>query len=145
MKLNLNKYIFEVTLDKFLYFFINQRRIQANPKKIHALSKIKYPTTIREIQQPTRRVAAFSQFISKLAERCLPFFKTLRQIKNFDWTKECQSTFDDLKKYLNSVPLLLKPVKGKELYMYISVSPNAVSSILIRKDKGIQRLIYYTS
>nr|XP_010905349.1 uncharacterized protein LOC105032576 [Elaeis guineensis] len=145
MKLNPNKYAFGVALGKFFDFLINQRGIEANLEKIHALLEMKCPTIIRKIQQLTRRIAALSQFISKSAERCLSFFKTLRQIKNFNWTIKCQSAFDDLKKYLSSVPLLSKPVEGKELYMCVSISPNAVSSVLIREDIDIQRSIYYIS
>ena len=84
MKLNPNKYAFGVTSDKFLNFLINQRGIEANSEKIHALLKMKCSTTIKKIQQLTGRVAALSRFISRSAERYLPFFRILKQIKNFN-------------------------------------------------------------
>ena len=131
MKLNPNKYTFGVGSGKFLSFLINQRGIKANSKKIRALLEMKRPASIKEIQQLTRRVVALSRFIFRSVERCLPFFKVLRNIKNFNWTEECQTTFEDLKKYLGSPPLLSKPIEGKELCMYISILPFAISSILI--------------
>ena len=54
IKLNPNKCIFGVGSDKFLGFLINQRGIEVNPEKIRALLKMKYPASIKEIQQLTR-------------------------------------------------------------------------------------------
>ena len=34
---------------------------------------------------------------------------------------------------------------GKELYLYLAVSPHAVSSALIREEEKVQRPVYYTS
>ena len=130
MKLNPNKCAFGVGSDKFLGFFINQKEIEANPQKI-GLLKIKCPTSIKEIQQLTGRIVALNQFIFESAERCLSFFKVLKNIKNFSWIEECQTASEDLKKYLGSLSLLSKSIEGEELYMYIFVSPFAVSSILI--------------
>ena len=49
IKLNPNKYTFEVASDKFFDFFINQRGLKANPEKIRALLKMKCPISIKEV------------------------------------------------------------------------------------------------
>ncbi|KAL0415825.1 UNVERIFIED_CONTAM: Ribonuclease HI [Sesamum latifolium] len=79
-----------------------------------------------------------------VTQRGLPFFKTLRKVKNFEWTKECQQAFEDLKAYLAKLPLLVKPVPGDTLYLYIS-TPQVVSSVLVREEEGNQTPIYYVS
>ena len=145
MKLNPNKYNFGVGSSKFLDFLINERRIEANLKKIRTLLKMKCPTSIKEIQQLIGRVAVHSQFIFKLAEKYLLFFKVLKNIKNFSQIEECQISFEDLKKYLGFPSLLSMPVEGEELCMYIFISPFAVCSVLIRKERRIQKSIFYTS
>ncbi|KAL0433896.1 UNVERIFIED_CONTAM: hypothetical protein Slati_0788200 [Sesamum latifolium] len=117
----------------------------ANPDKIKAIMDMGPPTNINEVQRLTGRIAALSQFISKSAEKGLPFFKTLRKVKNFEWTKECQQAFEDLKTYLVKLPLLVKPVPGDTLYLYISSTPQAVSSVLVREEEGDQTPIYYVS
>ncbi|KAL0444250.1 UNVERIFIED_CONTAM: hypothetical protein Slati_2147700 [Sesamum latifolium] len=40
---------------------------------------------LNEAQRLTGRIAALSRFISKSAEKSLPFFKTLRKAKTFEW------------------------------------------------------------
>ncbi|KAK3003723.1 hypothetical protein RJ639_019794 [Escallonia herrerae] len=85
------------------------------------------------------------RFLSKSAERCLPFFKALKNIKNFEWTTECQALFDALKEYLASPPLLSKPVSGEELFLYLAVAKSAVSAVLVREEAARQLPIYYVS
>ncbi|KAK3015401.1 hypothetical protein RJ639_006895 [Escallonia herrerae] len=79
------------------------------------------------------------------AERCLPFFKALKNIKNFEWTDACQISFDKLKGYLTSPPLLSKPIPGEDLFLYLAVAESAVSAVLIQEQDGRQFPIYYVS
>ena len=50
---------------------------------------------------------------------------------------ECQKAFQDLKTYLTIAPLLSPSIPGEELYLYLVVSPYAVSSSLIREEGKI--------
>ena len=58
---------------------------------------------------------------------------------------KCQQAFEDLKAY-HSLPMLLSPSKpGEELFLYLAISPVAVSVALIREEDRVQKLVYYTS
>jgi hypothetical protein len=48
------------------------------------------PTRVKDVQKLTGSLAALSRFISRLAERALPFFKLLRKAGPFSWTKEVE-------------------------------------------------------
>uniref|UniRef100_A0A2N9G208 Reverse transcriptase domain-containing protein n=1 Tax=Fagus sylvatica TaxID=28930 RepID=A0A2N9G208_FAGSY len=65
--------------------------------------------------------------------------------KAFEWTDECQQAFEELKRYLTEPPLLSPSKQGEELYLYLAVSPTAVSSALIREEERRQLPVYYTS
>ena len=93
------------------------------------------PRNIKEVQSLTGRVAALNRFVSKATDKCLPFFKVLK--KAFEWTDECQKAFQDLKTYLTTAPLLSPSIPSEELYLYLVVSPYAVSSSLIREEGKI--------
>ena len=101
------------------------------------------PKNIKEVQSLIGRVAALNKFVSKATDKCLAFFKILR--KAFEWTDQCQKAFQDLKVYLTTAPLLSPFIPGEELYLYLAVSPHAVSSALIRKEGKVQKPVYYTS
>uniref|UniRef100_A0A2N9G1P7 Uncharacterized protein n=1 Tax=Fagus sylvatica TaxID=28930 RepID=A0A2N9G1P7_FAGSY len=143
MKLNPSKCVFGVSSGKFLGFMVSQRGIEANPDKIKAVLEMTPPRTVKEVQSLTGRVAALNRFVSRATDKCLPFFKTLR--KAFIWTDECQKSFEELKIYLTSPPLLSPSQQGETLSLYLTISPTAVSSALIREDGGTQLPVYYTS
>jgi hypothetical protein len=46
------------------------------------------PSTKKEVQKLTRRIAALNRFISKSAERSLPFFKALSSGDKLVWGPE---------------------------------------------------------
>jgi hypothetical protein len=87
-KLNPNKCVFGVPSGKLLSFIISHRGIEANPEKISAITSMKAPTCIKDVQKLTGCMAALNRFISKLGERGLPFFKLLKHQEKFVWTPE---------------------------------------------------------
>jgi hypothetical protein len=82
-KLNPTKCIFRVPSGKLLWFIISNRRIQANPVKITAITAMGAPATIKDVQKLTGCMAALNRFISRLGERRLPFFKLLKRQDKF--------------------------------------------------------------
>jgi len=143
MRLNPAKCVFGVSSGKFLGFMVSHRGIEANPKKVKAILDMTSPRSVKEVQRLTRHKAALNKFVSRVTNKCLPFFKTLKQA--FQWTDKCEAAFQVLKDYL-SKPLLLSPsIKGEDLFLYLAVSQIAVSSALIREELQIQKLVYYTS
>ena len=143
MKLNPSKCAFGVSSGKFLGFIVSQRGIEANPDKIQAILSMEPPKNIKEVQSLTGQVAALNIFVSKVTDKCLPFFKVLK--KAFEWMDECQKAFQDLKVFLTTAPLLSPFIPGEELYLYLAMSLHAVSSALIREEEKVQKLVYYIS
>ncbi|XP_052197357.1 uncharacterized protein LOC127804524 [Diospyros lotus] len=124
---------------------ITQRGIEANPEKIQAILDMEPPTSTKEVQRLTGQMATLGRFLSKSAERELPFLRTLRAGKKFEWTEQCQKSFEALKEYLKGVPLLTRPKTGETLYLYLGVRDEAISVVLIRKEGPVDRPIYYVS
>ncbi|GKV32843.1 hypothetical protein SLEP1_g41411 [Rubroshorea leprosula] len=145
MKLNPLKCTFAVESGKFLRYMVSKKGIEVKPEKVLAVQQMEPPKTVKDVQRLIGRVAALHRFIARSAERCLPFFKALREPKNFQWTDECQSAFDELKQYLASAPLLSKPAEGESLCMYLGVTEEAVSSVLLREENKNQKPICYVS
>ena len=86
---------------------------------------------MHEVQQLIGRVAAFNRFVSKSIDKCLPFFKILRKNSVFEWTNESKLAFKQLKEYLGSPPLLTILTTDEELIIFLSISPIAVSVVLV--------------
>ena len=91
MKLNPTKCVFGVSSGKFLGFMVSQQGIEANLEKVKAILKMTSPRNIKEVQRLTGRVAALNHFVSRATDKCLPFFKTLKQA--FTWMDKCEAAF----------------------------------------------------
>lgn len=77
MRLNPAKCTFRVRSGKFLEYMVTERGIEVNPLKVKPIQEMKPPHTLKEAQTLTGRIIALSRFVSRLAERSLPFFKVL--------------------------------------------------------------------
>ena len=143
MKLNSSKCAFRVTMGKFLGFMVSQRGIEANPDKIRAIVEMAPLKNVKEVQSLNGKVAALNRFVSREMDKCLPFFHMLK--KSFEWTDKCQQAFEDLKVYLSSPSLLSLSQPGEELFLYLAVSPVAVSMTSVREEDKVQKPMYYAS
>ncbi|XP_050386257.1 uncharacterized protein LOC126802648 [Argentina anserina] len=145
MRLNPEKCFFGVTTSKFLGYIVSQRGIEANPEKIQAILDMAQPTLKKDVEALQGRLVALSRFISRLTDKCEPFFRLLRRSKSklIEWTPDCQEAFQGLKDYLAAVPLLSTPQPGEPLYLYLAVSTTAVSSALVRRDGTKELPVFY--
>jgi hypothetical protein len=130
-KLNPEKCVFGVSAGKLLGFLVLHQGIEANPEKIKEIKTMRPPARIKDVQKLTGSLATLSRFISRLAERALPFFKLLRKSDPFSWTEEAERAFQELKQHLLSLPILVAPEPGEPLYLYIAAATEVVSMVLV--------------
>jgi len=101
------------------------------------------------VQKLTGRLASLNRFISRSAEKSLPFFKVLKGTDNFHWGTEQDKAFEDLKKYLENLVVTASPSPGAELLLYIATSSSVVSAALVEErmveDTLKQLPIYFVS
>ncbi|KAK2397192.1 hypothetical protein QL285_058795 [Trifolium repens] len=143
MRLNPTKCSFGVLSDKFLGFMLTNRGIEANPDKCQAIIDMRSPTSVKEVQQLTGRIAALSRFLSCAGEKAFHFFSTLKKSERFVWSTQCEEAFQNLKTFLVLPPILTRPEKGNTLFLYLVVSDKALSSALVQEIKGEEKPIYF--
>jgi hypothetical protein len=107
MKLNPKKCTFSVPSRKLLGYIVSRRGIDPNPEKVLAITNMKLPESLHDVQKLTGSMTGLSRFISRLGVRGLPFFKLHKKHDKFQWTQEAQEAFEDLKKYLTAPPTLV--------------------------------------
>jgi hypothetical protein len=111
------------------------------------------PQMRKEVQKLTSCIVALNRFIAKLADKSLPFFSVLRGSTKVEWGPEQQRAFDDLKQYLQHLPILSSPEQGQPLILYVSATHSVVSrALVIEKDATQagamtkqQYLVYFVS
>jgi hypothetical protein len=150
-KLNPNKCVFGVPSGKLLNFIVSHRGVEANPEKISAITNMKAPTCIKDMQKLAGCMAALNRFISRLGERRLPFFKLLKHQEKFVWTPEADQALAQLKDFLSKPPVLMAPRKQEQLLLYLAATTHVVNNAVIveRQEDGhaypVQRPVYFIS
>jgi hypothetical protein len=71
--------------------------IKANPNKIEAILQMEPPNTKKVAQRLVGRLASLNRFISRSAERNIPFFEILMSVEVFQWGPAQQRAFEELK------------------------------------------------
>ncbi|GJS36017.1 reverse transcriptase domain-containing protein [Tanacetum coccineum] len=79
MKLNPKKCTFGAEEGAFLGHVVSMQGIKACPEKTEAVMKLQSPQTLKEAQSLNGKLASLNRFLSKSAEKSLPFFKTLKR------------------------------------------------------------------
>jgi hypothetical protein len=97
---------------------------------VEAIKKLQPPRTRKEIQKLAGMMAALNQFISKLGERGMPFYRLLRKADGFQWDEQAATTFVKLKQYLKSLPTLVPSKPDDVLLLYVAATDAVISTII---------------
>jgi ribonuclease HI len=123
---------------KFLGCLVSTKGMEANPSKIEAILRMEPPNSKKGAQKLEGRLASLNRFISRLAERNLPFFEILKSAKVFQWGLAQQKAFEELKQYLIDLTTLNPPSAGTTLLLYVAASHVAVSATLVQEKQDGQ-------
>jgi hypothetical protein len=138
LKLNPEKCVFGVKKGKFLGCLVSTKGIKANPSKIEATLWMEPPKSRKAAHRLTGRLALLNRFISRSAERNLPFFEVLKSTEVFQWGPDQPKAFEDLKQYLIQLTTLTPPSSGAPLILYVVASHAAVSAALVQEKQDEQ-------
>jgi ribonuclease HI len=138
LKLNLEKCVFGVKKGKFFGCLVSTKGIEANPSKIEAILRMEPPSTKKGAQRLAGRLASLNRFISRSAERNLPFFEILKSAEVFQWGPAQQKAFEELKQHLIDLTMLSPPSPGVPLLLYVVASHSAVSAAFVQEKLDSQ-------
>jgi hypothetical protein len=151
VKLNPEKCVFRVSRGMLLGFIVSERGIEANPEKIAAITNMGPIKDLKGVQRVMGCLASLSRFISRLGEKGLPLYRLLRKTECFTWTPEAEEALGNLKALLTNAPILVPPVVGEALLIYVAATTQVVSAAIVveRREEGhtllVQRPIYFIS
>ena len=147
LRLNPNKCTFGVRSGKLLGFVVSGKGIKVVPAEVKAIQEILAPRTEKEVRGFLGRLNYIARFISHLTTTCEPIFKLLKKDQVVKWNDECQTAFDKIKEYLQEPPVLMPPVEGRPLIMYLTVLDSSMGCVLGQYDESGRKehVIYYLS
>ncbi|KAL0421189.1 UNVERIFIED_CONTAM: hypothetical protein Slati_3141800 [Sesamum latifolium] len=104
------------------------------------------PQNIHELKSLQGKLAYLRRFISNLAGRCQSFSRLMKKEVSFEWDEACDKAFKSIKFYLMKHPVLVAPVHGRPLILYVAAQERSVGILLAQKnDEGKENALYYLS
>jgi hypothetical protein len=95
------------------------------------------PTTTSEIWSFLGLVGYYRRFINDFSKIAKPMTKLLEKNKAFEWTAECQASFEELRKHLTSAPVLVLPDLTKKFDIYYDSSCRGLGCVLMQEGQVV--------
>jgi hypothetical protein len=131
LKMNLLKYAFGVSAGKFLGFIIHEHGIEIDSTKIESINKVQPPECKNDMQKFLGKLNYLSRFIFNLSGK-ISAFAPILWLKNeveFTWGANQQHTFDNIKKYLSSPPVMKAHMAGIPFRLDIAVEDTVIGGL----------------
>ncbi|KAL0297871.1 UNVERIFIED_CONTAM: hypothetical protein Sangu_3175700 [Sesamum angustifolium] len=127
--------------------WVHRRRgIEIKQAKIDAILRMPEPRNIHELKSLQGKLAYLRRFIANLAGRCQPFSRLMKKNVPFQWDETCDKAFNSIKSYLMKPPVLVAPVPGRPLIIYVAAQERSVGILFAQKnDEGKENALYYLS
>ena len=73
----------------------------------------------------------YRRFIKGFSSIAAPMTKLTRKKENFEWSDQCEQSFQELKKRLTEAHVLALPLKNVGFVVYIDSSRNGLGCVLM--------------
>ncbi|RVW33070.1 Transposon Ty3-G Gag-Pol polyprotein [Vitis vinifera] len=122
--LNWEKCHFMVRQGIVLGHIISEKGIEVDQAKVELIVKLPSPTTVKGVRQFLGHAAKDAKFI---------------------WDERCQNSFDQLKKFLTTTPIVRAPNWQLPFELMCDASDFAIGAVLGQREDGKPYVIYYAS
>ncbi|XP_065224383.1 uncharacterized protein K02A2.6-like [Planococcus citri] len=145
LHVNEKKCKFFVTEVSYLGHVINKNGLHKAPSKIEAIVKAPRPTNADEVMQFLGLVNYYQRFIKNSSHILYPLNQLRRKNAKFEWTPECEKSFNKIKQIITSDEVLTPYNRELPLYLATDASPYGISAVLSHRINGDERPIAYAS
>ena len=145
----------------FLGHILSSEGTAPNPEKIDKVKNWPKPANPKEVHPFIGLASYYRRFIPNFAKIAGPLHvlivpastkqklkkgEVCRNLPPFEWTEECQKSFDALKDALTSAPILAYPDYSKPFILEIDASLKGLGAVLSQRgDDNVVHVVAYAS
>ena len=119
---------------KYLGMIIEEGKISMEPIKLAGIWDWPTPPTVKQVRSFLGFGNFYWKFISHYSDIAKPLNDLTKKDKKFEWTNECQESFDTLKWCFTEEPVLLMPDHSKPFQIESDTSKVATGAILTQTN-----------
>ncbi|RVW73082.1 Retrovirus-related Pol polyprotein from transposon 17.6 [Vitis vinifera] len=143
--LNWEKCHFMVRQGIVLGHIISEKGIEVDKAKVELIVKLPSPTTVKGVRQFLGHAGFYRRFIKGFSSLSKPLCELLAKDAKFIWDERCQNSFDQLKKFLTTTPIVRAPNWQLPFELMCDASDFAIGAVLGQREDGKPYVIYYAS
>ena len=121
---------FKKTQVEYLGMIIEEGKITMDPVKLGGIRDWPIPTTVKQVRSFLGFGNFYRWFIAHYSDLAQPLIDLTKKDKTFEWTTECQTAFDTLKKRFTEEPVLMMPDHSKPFQIESDASKVATGAVL---------------
>jgi hypothetical protein len=104
------------------------------------------PTSAKQLRSTLGHTRYYHMFMRRYANITPPLENLLNNSEMFQWTLECDKSFDLLKEKLNTTPIHIFPNLENKFHVHVDASGIALGAILMQpRDGAMDHPIYFAS
>ncbi|KAL0293827.1 UNVERIFIED_CONTAM: Retrovirus-related Pol polyprotein from transposon [Sesamum radiatum] len=97
----------------FLGHIVERGRIRMDPKKVQAIEEWQPPRDVYDLRSFLGLANYYRRFVKEYSKIARPMTDLLKKTEAWNWTPQCQVSFDDLKRVMVTDPVLALPDMSK--------------------------------
>ncbi|RVW98199.1 Retrovirus-related Pol polyprotein from transposon 17.6 [Vitis vinifera] len=143
--LNWEKCHFIVRQGIVLGHIIFEKGIEVDKAKVELIAKLPSSTTVEGVRQFLGHAGFYRRFIQYFSKLSRPLYELLAKDAKFVWDERCQKSFDQLKQFLTTAPIVRAPNWQLPFEVMCDASDFAIGAVLGQREDGKPYVIYYAS
>ncbi|KAH1009937.1 hypothetical protein HUJ05_004313 [Dendroctonus ponderosae] len=130
---------------RYLGHIISADGIRTDPEKTEAVRCWPVPRNQHEIRSSLELCSYYRKFIKNFAQIARPIHQLTENGRPSEWSEDCATAYEELKRALSSPPVLSYPNPGDMFILNTDASNTAIGDVLSQLQDGEEKVIAYYS
>lgn len=129
----------------FLGHLIKGGELHPDPTKVEVINSCESPKDLKSLKTFLGMSGYYRRFIPHYATTAEPLYALTKKGVKFNWSTECQNSFQKLKDCLVKDPIMASPDWNQEFIVISDASDVGLGCVLAQKQNGLEKVICYAS
>ncbi|KAK3108932.1 hypothetical protein FSP39_019065 [Pinctada imbricata] len=129
----------------YLGHVVSAEGVKTDPKKIESIIAWPTPCNVREVRSFLGLCSYYRRFVKDFASKAKPLHKLTEKNIRFEWSKDCEASFQALKQWLTEAPILSYPIESGDFIIDTDASNVGLGGVLSQVQNGVEVVISYFS
>ena len=130
---------------EYLGHRVDREGLHTTDEKVRALLQARRPENLKELNSFTGLLRYYQKFLPDLASILEPLNQLTHQNVKWNWTTECEETFQKCKQLILEKNVLVHYDVNKPIKLQCDASPTGLGAVLSHVENGVDRPIAFAS